>query len=370
MSEPQVYNANGFSPETAARVHIGSLRVLADEIRFESVTLAHSLPLAGLRLRRGGHNDEQLFFEHPEFPGWSFYSSDDRLTHDPVLSAHPNFSGELLRLAHRKRSRPPIALIGGGLIALVLAFFAGLWLAKDRIAEFIANKIPISWEQKLGDQVYQQIAQQGKVLTDSKWEPQVKSITDRLEPVVAKSGYNFQFHIMQDTNVNAFAIPGGHVVILTGLLEQAESAEEVAGVVAHELAHVTRRHSLRNMIKSAGLILMIQTILGDATGLMALAAEGSRYLLQQKFSRDFEREADDTGWSYLAEAHIDPRGMITFFKKMKVIIAGSGMGSMEHSLALLNTHPASQERIDYLNAKWDQTPVKSGFIELGPWQKK
>jgi len=369
MEEPSTYQANGFSPQTGVRMHVGTLRVLVDQVRFEGGTLTGTLPLAGLRLRRGGHNDEQLFFEHPEFPGWSFYSSDDRLMHDPVLTAHPNFSGELLRLARRKRSTPPIAFIGVGLIALVLALLVGLWLSKDRIAEYIAGKIPISWEQKFGEQVYQQIAQQGKVVTDSKWAPQLKRISDRLEPVVAKSGYTFQFHIMQDTNVNAFAIPGGHVVILTGLLEHAESSEEVAGVLAHELAHVTRRHSFRNMIKSAGLILMVQMMFGDATGLLAFAAEGSRFLLQQKFSRDFEREADDTGWSYLTEARIDPRGMITFFKKIKVIMANSGVGSMENSLALLNTHPASQERIDYLNAKWEQSPVKSGFVELGPWKK-
>src|SRR5205085_1295102 len=110
--------------------------------------LTGALPLAGLRLRRGGHNDEQLFFEHPEFGGWSFYSSDGRLIHDPILTAHPNFSGELLRLAHRKRSTAPVTLIMGGLVALVLAFFVSIRLAKDRIAQFIADKIPISWEQK------------------------------------------------------------------------------------------------------------------------------------------------------------------------------------------------------------------------------
>src|SRR5262245_56902946 len=169
MSEQGTYKANGFSPQTGARVHAGTLRVLADQVRFESGTLTGTLPLAGLRLRRGGHNDEQLFFEHPGFAGWSFYSSDDRLIHDPVLTAHPNFSGELLRLAHRKRSTPPVVLIGVGLVAIILAFFVGLWLAQDRIAEFIADRIPISWEQKLGDQIYEQILQQGKIMADSNW---------------------------------------------------------------------------------------------------------------------------------------------------------------------------------------------------------
>src|SRR6185369_4148637 len=159
MAERSTYQANGFSPQTGARMHVGTLRILADQVRFEGGTLTGTLPLAGLRLRRGGHNDEQLFFEHPEFPGWSFYSSEDRLMHDPILTAHPNFSGELFRLARRKRSTPPIAFIGVGLVALVLVLLVGLWLAKDRIAEYIADKIPISWEQKFGEQVYQQIAQ-------------------------------------------------------------------------------------------------------------------------------------------------------------------------------------------------------------------
>jgi predicted Zn-dependent protease len=61
--------------------------------------------------------------------------------------------------------------------------------------------------------------------------------------------------------------------------------------------------------------------------------------------------------------------MISFFKKLKVLIANSAMGSMENSLALLNTHPASQERIDYLSAKWEQSSVKSGFVQLGTWTK-
>src|SRR6185295_147454 len=173
------------------------------------------------------------------------------------------------------------------------------------------------------------------------WEAEVAKIRSRLLPALTNSGYTFQFHIMQDTNVNAFAIPGGHVVILTGLLERADSAEEVAGVLAHEIAHVTKRHSMRSMMQSAGLVVLIQSIFGDTSGVVAILTQGSQFLIEQRFSRDFEREADDVGWNYLVRANIDPQGMIEFFEKLKKIVAASGMGQMESSLALLNTHPAT-----------------------------
>jgi len=255
---------------------------------------------------------------------------------------------------------------------LLALFFGGivlLWTQKDRIAEYIANKIPVEWETKFGDQVFASFESEGKILTNSVWDGPVSNITSRLLPIVEKSGYEFKFHIMSDTNVNAFAIPGGHVVILTGLLESAETPEEIAGVLAHEIAHVTRRHSLRNIIKSAGLIITLQALIGDASGLFGLATEASHYLLQQKFSRDFEREADDTGWSYLIAANIDPRGMTRFFEKMREMIASSGMASMEGSLSLVNTHPTSQERIERLTRKWQETPKKDAFVNLGQWSK-
>ena len=205
------------------------------------------------------------------------------------------------------------------------------------------------------------------MLTNSVWDGPVSNITARLLPVVKDSGYEFKFHIMDDTNVNAFAIPGGHVVILTGLLEAADSGEEVAGVLAHEMAHVTRRHSLRNIVKSAGLLIILQAALGDTSGLLGLATEASRFLLQQKFSRDFEREADETGWTYLVQAQVDPRGMTRFFEKLRDLMAESDTAAMEGALALANTHPTSQERIDRLNGKWEQTKNKTEFEKLPAW---
>ena len=367
MDSTGKYQAHAYTPQTQARVNTGQMLVTIDGVRFEGGTVSGALPMAGLVIRRGGHNEEQIFFEHPEFPGWSIYSADPALARDPILRVRPEIAKQLRAADKSRRATPLPVKIGLFLLALFFGGLVLLWTQKDRIADYIAGKIPVEWETKFGDQVLAQVASEGKLLTNSVWDAPVSNITSRLLPTVEKSGYEFKFHIMQDTNFNAFAIPGGHVVIHTGLLEASDSAEEVAGVLAHELAHVTRRHSLRNIIKSAGLLITLQALLGDTSGLFGIAAEGSRYLLQQKFSRDFEREADDTGWDYLVAANIDPRGMTRSFEKIRDMIAASDMAVMEGTLALANTHPTSQERIDRLTRKWETTANKEKFVDLGAW---
>jgi beta-barrel assembly-enhancing protease len=364
-----LYKANAFAPETKSKPNPGTLTVSSAGLRFESPTVTGTLPLNGLVVRRGGHNDEQIFFEHPEFPGWSIYTSDAAIGAEPALASIHAFAREIRAVERSRKSTPKPVIFGLVFLALLFVGVILLWTQKDRIAERVAERIPISWEQKFGDRMFEHFEQDGTILTNSAWAPAVSNITTRLLPAVSKSGYDFNFHIKQDTNINAFAMPGGHVVILTGLLEHADSAEEVAGVLAHEIAHVTRRHSLRNIVKSAGLLVVLQAAVGDASGLLAMAADASRYLLEQKFSRDFEREADDNGWSYLVESNIDPRGMTRFFEKLKKLTANSPVGAMEDSLSLINTHPATQERIDRLTEKWNQLPKKSGFADLGKWSK-
>jgi predicted Zn-dependent protease len=297
----------------------------------------------------------------------SIYSSDRGLTRDSELAKHSEIAA-VLREAEKINKKMPFPVLAGIILGLLaLMALIGLFLAKDWILERITEQIPLKWEQSLGDSIYSRIEAEGKIVENSPWDSQVEAITKRLTNVVPGSGYVFRFHIMRDTNVNAFALPGGNVVILTGLLEQADSGEQVAGVLAHEIAHVTHRHSMRNLLQNAGLWVLIQSLFGDASGAAAVISQGSRYLLEQKFSRKFEREADEAGWDYLLAARIDPRGMIQFFEKLKAL-AGKN-GEMNGSLSLLSSHPATQERIDELKEKWDAAASHPSFMPLPPWTK-
>jgi predicted Zn-dependent protease len=213
--------------------------------------------------------------------------------------------------------------------------------------------VPPSLETRLGDLVFSQIEATGNLVED----PEVRSRVDRLVALlvaaVPERGYPLRFHVLKEPTVNAFALPGGHVVLHSGLVLRAERSEEVLGVLGHEIAHVTRRHSLRQMIKAAGTMVVVQALFGDAEGLVAVLADGGTRLLQLSYSRDFEREADDTGWQYLLNAGIDPRGLIEFFEKMrtdeqkKLDAASEAAGALD----FLSTHPASDERIERLRQK-------------------
>ena len=106
------YEAKAYAPQTQARVTAGELVVTADAVRFEGGTLSATLPMAGLVIRRGGHNEEQIFFEHPEFPGWSIYSADPALARDPIVRVRPEVAKQLRAADKSRRGTPMPVKIG------------------------------------------------------------------------------------------------------------------------------------------------------------------------------------------------------------------------------------------------------------------
>src|SRR5688500_7652694 len=125
MDAPGRYQANAFTPQTAARVNSGHLRVTTDGIRFESATANGALPMSGLVVRRGGHNGEQIFFEHPQLPGWSIYTSDPALLRDPILRVQPEIAHQFRAVDKSRKATPLPVRIALLLLAL---FFGGLLL--------------------------------------------------------------------------------------------------------------------------------------------------------------------------------------------------------------------------------------------------
>jgi Zn-dependent protease with chaperone function len=365
--ESASYAGAVFSPELGPKAIQGRISISAEGVHFTSPEYSTLLPSHGLRVHEGGHNGEQIFLDHPEFPGLSIYTSDAKLLEEPALRTHPTLAiraGEILK--SRKRLSL-VSVLSLTLIASLVSAVVLLFLLKDRLTYAIAKRIPTQWEVALGDQMFEQFKTSGKVLEKSRWDAQLRVIEERLLPAVNATGYKFQFHVMQDTNANAFAMPGGYVVILTGLLERARTSEEVAGVLAHELAHVTRKHVFRQVIQTAGLFAIVQAIAGDASGLIAIMANSSRFLLQQQFSRAFEREADDAGWDYLIRAKIDPRGMTRFFEQLRNIETQE-RPAIARSLTLLQTHPATRDRIAALEKKWEKLRDQNQFISLPKWE--
>jgi predicted Zn-dependent protease len=309
------------------------------------------LPLEGLHLRLGGAADRLLFFSHPQHPEVSVYSSDHTILEHTRISGNPAFADQLLAVRNKKNHGK--VMTAAGLAALVLIVLA-LVALKDPLVGLVASQVPPQAEVKIGDTLFGQIQSTMALLQDKELQSQLDELVSPLFDVIPETGYPFQFHLANDGTLNAFAVPGGHVVVHSGLVLEAESAEEVLGVLAHEIAHITQRHSLRQMISAAGVFVLVQTLFGDLSGIAALMADGGLQLLTLEFSRGHERDADSTGFEYLVEAGINPVGMISFFEKLQAQAEEAEGIELPESLVILSTHPTSRERIERLDALFNE----------------
>ncbi len=162
-------------------------------------------------------------------------------------------------------------------------------------------------------------------------------------------------------------MPGGHIVITTALLRLADRPEELLGVIAHEMAHITQHHHARKIISAAGPVVIFGIFLHSRDQTLDVLSSGSGLLVTQGFSQEYELEADDFGWKYLVSANIDPRGMIDMFKKLKAFDAQSKTGNL---LPLaFSSHPALDKRIARLERRWEKLPtIRFSAIGAAGWE--
>jgi len=224
----------------------------------------------------------------------------------------------------------------------------GLWFGADLLVELAVDRIPVEWEQKLGESAYRDFLSGQEVMKAGLAVTAVEEMTHRLVEQIPNNPYTFEVTVVKSDVVNAFALPGGYVVVFTGLMTKAESGEEVAGVLGHELSHVLQRHGLNRVVKQLGLVAVVSIVLGGQQGLAGLMKQLGVELLTLKFGRAQETEADLTGLQLLHRAKIDPAGMISFFQRL----SEKDEGRKEW----LSTHPMSRVRAERLNAELAAMP--------------
>ncbi|UVT15239.1 MAG: M48 family metallopeptidase [Nitrospira sp.] len=244
----------------------------------------------------------------------------------------------------RQRHRIVWSIVGGTLLALMV----GLWFGSDLLVELAVDRIPVAWEQKLGESAYHDFLAAQEIVKDGQAVAAVKEMTGRLASQIPDNPYTFDVTVVKSDVVNAFALPGGYVVVFTGLMKKAENPEEVAGVLAHELNHVLQRHGLERIVKQLGFVAVVSIVLGSQQGLGQVMKQLGVELVTLKFGRAQETEADLTGLQLLHRAKIDPSGMITFFERL----AEKDEGRVEW----LSTHPMSGARAERLKAELAAMP--------------
>ena len=210
----------------------------------------------------------------------------------------------------------------GGLWALLIAcvvfgIWGLFWLASDGV-DYAVEKMPTSVDRTLGDSAKDSISDFGEPVTDEEVRALCMTIFDALKVHAPQDqGFEYRLEVLENEMPNAFAMPGGQMVILTGLLEILDTPEEVAGVLAHELAHVYRRHSLKRLLQATGLITLGQIAMGDVAGAAGMLAGAAGMAALQHYSREAEEDADRQGTELMHRAGIDPENLAEAFRKLQ-----------------------------------------------------
>ena len=174
----------------------------------------------------------------------------------------------------------------------------------------------------------------------------LQNLTNRLMQGVETES-EIRTHVISAKLVNAFALPGGIVVLTDGLLQTAESPDEIAGVLAHEIGHVIHAHPTQAIFRTTAVSLLISALIGDFTGGVLIAGV-AEWVLNSAYSRDAEREADQFAIDRLNAVGIDGKGLARFFERL---LEEYEQDRENPVLRLISTHPPTQERMEFIRAQ-------------------
>jgi predicted Zn-dependent protease len=251
---------------------------------------------------------------------------------------------------------------------LVFLYFFGSFIR-------CADGMTAEEEKKLGKKVLLEIEKKADVVRDLNIQTYIEKVGYSLLDQVGPNPFEFKFYVINALDPNAFAIPGGYIFVTTGLIVLAENEQEVAGVLSHEIAHVTQRHVAKMIERSkrlsiATLAAMLAGIIagrGGAGSQAAVAmATATSEALALKYTREMETDADQNSLHYLIKAGYDPNGMIAFLNRIYRV----SLTMAPNIPPYLSTHPAVESRISLLENLLQTTPRSTGpFKTIGNFDK-
>ncbi len=227
-------------------------------------------------------------------------------------------------------------------LGLILIVALMLWAGFTYFSTTTEKQNLVSLEQEIeiadffNKQIFREFDSVNVELTDSV----MNVIFERLSKGMDTVSYDYDIYVLESDQVNAFTAFNGQLFIFTGLIEQTESAEELAAVLAHELAHAENRHVIKNLVREIGLNSLILIISGGDPVVMQ---EITKMVVSSGFSRNMEREADEFAIQYLKGAQINPNRLTQFFLKLK-----QKNREIPESLEWISSHPALKERIQFV----------------------
>src|SRR5215208_5570410 len=238
------------------------------------------------------------------------------------------------RSAFVSLARPRPILIGAGLVLGLLNCARNPVTGKSEL-----SLVSESQEIQMGQQASQEVNQSIGLYNDSKVQAYVANLGKQMAAKAERPNLPWEFHVVEDASVNAFALPGGFIYVTRGLMTSINDEAELATVVGHEIGHVTNRHSVQQISKAqlAQLGLGIGSILSSDIARFGQLASAGLSVLFLKYSRDAENQADQAGFRYALNQNYDVREMTKVFETLDRISQSSGGGKLPEWMA---THPS------------------------------
>lgn len=224
------------------------------------------------------------------------------------------------------------------LVLLAVSILAGAYLGFTRLIPMAGLRlITPEQEMKLGDQ-FQQAFLSGEEI-DSVKTKQLQSFAAALE--LSKT-YPIHITVVKNTELNAFALPGGNIVVYNGIIQAMKDADEMVALLGHESAHVNGRHSLRAVLRSAATGILVSVVLNDVSGILAVVIDNASMLHNLSYSRSMEEAADENGMQTMVQNGINPVGMKKLMLHFKLVEAAT-----PGTYSFLSSHPDTDSRIKH-----------------------
>jgi predicted Zn-dependent protease len=281
---------------------------------------------------------------HLSFPDGSQCETADNDAIDELFAGvHSAAFSRLLHLWESKLRYVALALALTG-----ISLWTGITYGVPALARQIAFRLPPETDELLGQQALEGLDKY--LLQPTKLPPQrqaamKKLFEDMTAGIAGAAEYEIELRASKAIGANALALPSGIVVVTDALVELSQNDDELIAVIAHEIGHLKQRHALRRVLQDSATVVVMIAVTGDISSIISVSALLPNMIVQSKYSRDFEREADDFAFDYLKRRNVSPEALTAILVRMEKNHASSNT-----LLDYVSSHPATKERAARANA--------------------
>lgn len=247
--------------------------------------------------------------------------------------------------------------------ALSVATIGFMVYGSQAVGALSAAVIPPQWEDRLGKAVVESLAPQDDRCRDEPKQAAIEKLVARIRSGVENPAFDYKV-LVATGPLNAFAAPGGYIVVFDEMLRMTKTPEQLAGVLAHEIQHVEQRHVTRGIFRQMTTNAVLAAVGGDVSG--SLALDGGALLTALAHQRADEESADRAGMRALKKAGIDGRGMVEMFR---LLAEETGEDEFGGGAGYLSTHPESNARAGALEAMLDPEQAREPLMSRDEWRK-